>query len=165
MQETQKTRVTEGDPSRHGWGRSSEEGNVNPFQCSCLGKPMDRGVWWATVHGVAKESDTTQGLSHHSSHGTKEHKTGVTSIAHSAEPRVPRVLSCNLSQTASETWFIALFCKQCLPLGASFIFSTPFQPQATCLAATVAGGSLLERGALEPLRQCFHPHSNHLGPG
>ena len=30
------------------------EGNGNPFQCSCLGNPMDRGAWWATVHGFAK---------------------------------------------------------------------------------------------------------------
>ena len=26
---------------------------------SCLGNPMDRGAWWATVHGVAKDSDMT----------------------------------------------------------------------------------------------------------
>ena len=42
-----------------GWGRSPGEGNGNPFQYSCLGNPMDRGAWQATVHGVAKESDTT----------------------------------------------------------------------------------------------------------
>ena len=30
------------------------EGNGTPLQCSCLGRPMDRGAWWATVHGVAK---------------------------------------------------------------------------------------------------------------
>ena len=29
-------------------------GNGNPFQCSCLENPMDRGAWWTTVHGVAK---------------------------------------------------------------------------------------------------------------
>ena len=29
-------------------------GNGNPLQYSCLGNPMDRGAWWATVHGVAK---------------------------------------------------------------------------------------------------------------
>ena len=32
-----------------GSGRSPGEGNGNPFQCSCLGSPMDRGAWWATV--------------------------------------------------------------------------------------------------------------------
>ena len=36
-----------------GLGRFSGEGNGNPFQCSCLGNPMDRGAWQATVHGVA----------------------------------------------------------------------------------------------------------------
>ena len=42
-----------------GSGRSPGEGNGNPFQSSCLGNPMDRRTWQATVHGVTKESDTT----------------------------------------------------------------------------------------------------------
>ena len=42
-----------------GLGRCPGEGNGNPLQYSCLGNPMDRGAWWATVHGVEKESDTT----------------------------------------------------------------------------------------------------------
>ena len=37
-----------------GWGRSPGGGNGIPFQYSCLGNPMDRGAWWATVHRVAK---------------------------------------------------------------------------------------------------------------
>ena len=41
-----------------GTGRSPGEGNDNPLQCSCLENPMDRRAWWATVCGVAKESDT-----------------------------------------------------------------------------------------------------------
>ena len=41
-------------------GRSLGGGNGNPLQCSCLEHPTDRGAWWATVHGVAKESDTTE---------------------------------------------------------------------------------------------------------
>ena len=41
-------------------GRSPGEGNGNPLQYSCLGNLVDRGAWWATVHGVAKESDTTE---------------------------------------------------------------------------------------------------------
>ena len=42
-----------------GSGKSPGGGNSNPLQYSCLGNPMDRGAWWATVHGVAKELDTT----------------------------------------------------------------------------------------------------------
>ena len=37
-----------------GSGRSPGEGNGNPLQYSCLGNPMDRGAWQATVHGVTK---------------------------------------------------------------------------------------------------------------
>ena len=39
-----------------GSGRSSGEGNGNPlqWQSQCLGNPMNRGTWQATVHGVAK---------------------------------------------------------------------------------------------------------------
>ena len=37
-----------------GLGRSPGEGNDNPFQYSCLENHIDRGAWWATVHGVAK---------------------------------------------------------------------------------------------------------------
>ena len=35
------------------------EGSGNPLQYSCLENPMDGGAWWATGHGVTKESDTT----------------------------------------------------------------------------------------------------------
>ena len=41
-------------------GRSPREGNGNPLQYSCLGNPVDRGAWWATVYGVAKNQDTTE---------------------------------------------------------------------------------------------------------
>ena len=42
-----------------GSGRYPREGNGNPLLYSCLGNPMDRGVWWVTVHGVANELNTT----------------------------------------------------------------------------------------------------------
>ena len=45
-----------------GLGRSPGEGNGNSLQYFCLGNPMDKGAWWATVHGVTKESDKTEQL-------------------------------------------------------------------------------------------------------
>ena len=45
-----------------GSGRSPGEGNGNPLQCSCLENPMDRGAWWAAVHGLKPELDTTEPL-------------------------------------------------------------------------------------------------------
>ena len=53
--EVKASACNEGDlGSIPGTGRSSGEGNGNPLQYSCLENPMDRGAWWATVHGVAK---------------------------------------------------------------------------------------------------------------
>ena len=43
-------------------GRSPGVGNGNPLQYSCLENSTGRGAWQATVHGVAKELDTTEQL-------------------------------------------------------------------------------------------------------
>ena len=37
-----------------GLGKSPGGGHGNPLQYSCLENPMDRGAWWAPLHGVAK---------------------------------------------------------------------------------------------------------------
>ena len=42
-----------------GSGRSPEGGNGNPLQYFCLGNPMDRRAWRATVHEVTRELDKT----------------------------------------------------------------------------------------------------------
>ena len=47
-----------------GLGRSSGEGNDNPFLYSSLENPIDRGAWQTTVHGFTK-SQTVEGLSTH----------------------------------------------------------------------------------------------------
>ena len=55
-------------------GRSPGEGNGDPLQYSCLRNPMDRGVWQATVHGVAKSQTRL-------SNQTTTHKTVAISDA------------------------------------------------------------------------------------
>ena len=54
-------------------GKIPGVGNGNPLQYSCLENPMDRGVLWATVHGVAKGSDKTERLSVHVHARTRMH--------------------------------------------------------------------------------------------
>ena len=46
-----------------GSGRFPGGGHGNPPQYSCLGNPMNRGTWWATVHGVAKSQTQLKQLS------------------------------------------------------------------------------------------------------
>ena len=46
MQKTQIQSLDQKDPL--------EKGNGNPLRYYCLGNPIDRGAWWATVHGIAK---------------------------------------------------------------------------------------------------------------
>ena len=47
-----------------GSGRSPGRGNGNPLQYSCQDNPMDRGAWWATVHGVAKRQTCLSDRTH-----------------------------------------------------------------------------------------------------
>ena len=51
MQETRVPSLLQEDPG---------EGSGNPLQYSCLENPMERGAWQATVHGLTKESDTSE---------------------------------------------------------------------------------------------------------
>ena len=44
-------------------GKSPGGGNGNPPQYSCLENPMDKGAWWATVHGVTKSQMQLKQLS------------------------------------------------------------------------------------------------------
>ena len=45
--------------------RSPAEGNGHPLWYSCLGNPMDKEAWWATVHGSCKELNMTERLVRH----------------------------------------------------------------------------------------------------
>ena len=51
--------------SNPGLGRSPVGRHGNPLQYSCLENPMDRGAWWATVHGVTKSRTQLKRLGTH----------------------------------------------------------------------------------------------------
>ena len=52
-----------------GLGRSRGEGNGNLLQFSCLENSMDRGAWWAAVHGVTKSQIGLKRLNNNKSVG------------------------------------------------------------------------------------------------
>ena len=69
-----------GDPgSIPGLGRSPGEGNGNPLQYSYLENPMDRGAWWATVHGVT-ELDATNTHTQYNEYPYNHHR-GLTTVS------------------------------------------------------------------------------------
>ena len=47
-------------------GISPGGGHGNPHQYSCLEKPVDRGAWWVTVHGVTKSRSPVKDYAQHS---------------------------------------------------------------------------------------------------
>ena len=65
-QMVKKSSCNTGDPgSIPGLGRSPGEGNGNPLQYSRLENPLDKGAWWATVHGVSKSPTRLRDLHFH----------------------------------------------------------------------------------------------------
>ena len=60
-----------------GWERSPGGGHGSPLQYSCLGNPMDRGAWRATVQGVTDESNTTRRLEASKHNLKKQQRTAL----------------------------------------------------------------------------------------
>ena len=57
------TAVHDEDYLRYG-DQGNGEGNGNPFQCSCLESPRDRGAWWAAVYRVAQSRTRPRRVGH-----------------------------------------------------------------------------------------------------
>ena len=85
-----------------GWGSSPGEGNGNPLQCSCLGNPMDRGAWWATVHGTV-EWDTAEHT--HTDH----HHPGFPESSHSPPPLLFPLSNSHPLPPFSPWWIVSLW--------------------------------------------------------
>ena len=98
MQETQKSWG-----SIPGSGRFPGVGNGNPLQYSCLENPMDREVWWVTVHRVAK-SWTQLSMSTHTNQTVCLAQPGLTPSQASLPAFPPLALLPSLFQGMVNTW-------------------------------------------------------------
>ena len=90
---------------------------VNPVQYSCLENPLDRGVWWATVHGVAK-SRTGRAIEHTINQKMKDHINAPTVFGcalsqHRASLVAQLVKNCAMG----ETWVRSVGCEDALEKG------------------------------------------------
>ena len=107
LEASQVALASAGDPGLvPGLGRSLGEGNGTPLQYSCLGNPMDRGAWWATVHGVAKGqiqlSDWACMHTHFLIRGDSPHfipETGPWLLLHYCKSTAPDITVCDRSHT------------------------------------------------------------------
>ena len=77
-----------------GLGRSPGEENGYPLQNSCLENPMDRGAWWATIHGVTKS------------------QTQLSNWAYSGEPKKTSLTQGCLASISSKQWCQSFQCEQ-----------------------------------------------------
>ena len=66
-----------------GLGRSPGGGHGNPLQDPCPENPMDRGAWWATVHGVSESQTRLKWLAH--THEDSGDGVGEVRISQGAE--------------------------------------------------------------------------------
>ena len=106
-----------GTDSSPGSGRSRGEGSGNPLLYSCLENPMDTGVWWATVQGVAKSQTRLKRLSMHA-----------------------RLCFLVNSYNGEERWVIWRFASVRPSLMTNYIIPPSFLPLPLPLPATAAAG-------------------------
>ena len=110
----------------------SRKGNSSPLQYSCLGDPMDKGAWWATVHVVAKSQTWLSGWAHTHTHPSI-HQEQVSSLWHrQLQGRHPCYLEASkfkhLQFQAQEK---IRFCSCCLFFNFIFITLTIASPDCS----------------------------------
>ena len=94
--------------------RSPRGGNGHPLQFSCLGNPMDRGAWWATVHGVTQTEEPGRLLCVRNAH------THSLPVSVSFSVCVSHCISLFLSLSLSLSHSVCLSLSPCLSLPLSF---------------------------------------------
>ena len=90
-----------------GLGKSPGGGHGNPRQYSCLEKLMNRGAWWAIVHGVTQNWTQLKWLSMHAEHGRKRKRKRLNP-RHRNSSLVPFPLTCSINPSCIQA-------NTCLP--------------------------------------------------
>ena len=108
-----------------GSGRSPGRGNSNPLQYSCLGNPMDRGAWRATVHGIIKICTE---LSMHTCVHTHTHTQLLYNVMLVSAVKHEPAGSIHISPPSGPPSHPASHHKQILdhPLQFSFLYKSPY---------------------------------------
>ena len=125
--------------STPGWRRYPGGGNGSPLWYSCLGNAMDRGAWWATVHGVEKESDITEHpctLSYccwtlHTNTAQNPHPVELQSLSSMSLRRTSSVLCNRLGVRFQEHPRRKALCYTEIPPNSAVLF-LPWQHHAVC---------------------------------
>ena len=104
--------------------RSPGEGNGNPLQYSCLENPMDRGTWWATIHGVTKSRDDLANNTHTHTY-THTHTHTHTFDVHISS--LVKCLSCPLWREIFVFYYciVRITCMCAQSLSCIWLFETP----------------------------------------
>ena len=79
------------------------EGNGTPFQYSCLENPMDRGAWWAVVHGVAKSRAQLSDFSFTLMHWRRKWQPTPVFLPGESQGR-QSLVGCHLWGSTDRTW-------------------------------------------------------------
>jgi len=69
-----------------GWEDPLEEGNGNPLRYSCLENSMDKGAWWATIHGVIKSRTQLTDSHTHTRNMEATERDGLKTVTEAADP-------------------------------------------------------------------------------
>ena len=110
------------------------EGNGNPLQYSCLENSMDRGVWWATVHGVTKSQTQLSTRTHLHTHTHCSHHVQARAVS-----SLQAVCSPHKSKSKSRTIACSLLQNTWTVLFMSFIinFSLGYDSHFLCICMSI----------------------------
>ena len=124
-----KSACNAGDPGSILEDPLEKDMHGNPLQYSCLENPMDRGAWWATVHGVTRVGhDWSTRPTYHMEHtGGRDLNTGSAAVAHGLGcPRACGILPDQRSNPCRLHWQVDSYHSTTREVRGYFLVSNSF---------------------------------------